>query len=131
MARKIANEIGIKLSDVGAMGTGASKPTVDPFAYESYLKGRSYFNNMNCHDFEDALAYFQLAVHKDPKFAAAYSSMADAYFTLGDWRCAHEDHFDEAENAATKAIELEPGNAHGMQYSQRLAFLAIGTGMDL
>jgi TolB-like protein/DNA-binding winged helix-turn-helix (wHTH) protein/Tfp pilus assembly protein PilF len=111
VARQIANEIGIKLIDAGAIGTGAPKRKVDPVAYESYLKGRSYFNHMSCHDFEDALAYFQLAVHKDPKFAAAYSGTADAYFTLGNWRCVHEEHFDEAEIAATRAIELEPGNA--------------------
>ena len=130
VARKIANEIGIKLRDAGAIGIGVPKPAVDPVAYESYLKGRSYFNHMSCHDFEDALAYFQLAVHEDPKFAAAYSGMADAYFTLGDWRCVHEEHFDEAEIAATRAIELEPGNAHGYEYSQRSAFLATGTGLD-
>ncbi len=122
VARKIANEIGIKLSGAGAIGTGAPKPTVDPVAYESYLKGRSYFNHMSCHDFEDALAYFQLAVHEDPKFAAAYSGMGDAYFTLGDWRCVHEEHFDEAEIAATRAIELEPGNAHGYAVLAEVGF---------
>ncbi len=122
LTRQIATEIGIGVTSRESPGVARPKRAVDPVAYEAYLKGSSYFDRLECRSFENALAYFQKAIDKDPNFAPAYSGLADAYFTLGDWRCFHEEHFDQAEIAANKAIELDPGNAHAHAVLAEIGF---------
>lgn len=122
LARQIATEIGTSVTNRESTSVAVPKHAVDPVAYEAYLKGSSYFDRSECRSFENALAYFQKAIDKDPNFAPAYSGLADAYFTLGDWRCFHEEHFDQAEIAANKAIELDPGNAHAHAVLAEIGF---------
>ena len=111
LANEIAREIGVNLSASEHHGQSQAKAKVNPAAYEAYLKGIFYLGHASCQDFESALSYFQIATDKDPSFAPAFSSMADTYFSLGDWRCWHIEPFDRAEIAASKALELEPRNA--------------------
>jgi TolB-like protein/Tfp pilus assembly protein PilF len=111
LANEIASEIGLNLAASEHNGLSQAKAEVDPAAYDAYLKGIFYLGQAGCQDFESALSYFQMATDKDPSFAPAFSSLADAYFSLADWRCWHTEPFDRAVIAASKAIELEPGNA--------------------
>ena len=64
-----------------------------------------------------ALAYFNQAIEEDPKYAQAYSGLADTYALLGDWQyavMAPKDALPKAKAAATKALELDStlGEAH-------------------
>src|SRR5216684_1045059 len=52
---------------------------VNPEAYESYLKGRYFWNKRTADGFKVALAYFNQAIEEDPKYARAYSGLADTY----------------------------------------------------
>jgi tetratricopeptide (TPR) repeat protein len=77
-----------------------------------------------------ALAYFNQAIEDDPKYAEAYSGLADTYALLGDWQYAvmpAKEALPKAKTAAMKAIELNEalGEAHNS-----LAFVLDGYDWD-
>jgi tetratricopeptide (TPR) repeat protein len=77
-----------------------------------------------------ALAYFNQAIEEDPKYAQAYSGLADTYALLGDWQYAvmtPKGAFPKAKVAAIKALELDSslGEAHNS-----LAFVLDGFDWD-
>src|SRR5246127_467996 len=83
---------------------------VNPEAYESYLKGRYFWNKRTADGLKAALAYFKQAIEEDPKYAKAYSGLADTYALLGDWQYAvmtPKEAFPKAKAAAIKALELD------------------------
>src|SRR5438874_12737456 len=81
-----------------------------------------YYDHESCKTFNKALTYFQEAVAKDPKFAPAYAGMADTLFELLDWRCGKPATFEQAEAAASKALELDPSNAEAHDTLGGIAF---------
>src|SRR5580658_7038317 len=90
---------------------------VNPEAYESYLKGRYFWNKRTADGLKVALAYFTQAIEEDPKYAQAYSGLADTYALLGDWQYAvmtPKEALPKAKAAAIKALELDStlGEAH-------------------
>jgi len=103
---------------------------VNPGAYESYLKGRYFWNKRTADGLKVALAYFKQAIEEDPKYAQAYSGLADTYALLGDWQYAvmtPKEAFPKAKAAAIKALELDStlGEAHNS-----LAFVLDGFDWD-
>jgi tetratricopeptide (TPR) repeat protein len=104
---------------------------VNPEAYESYLKGRYFWNKRTADGLKVALAYFNQAIEEDPKYAQAYSGLADTYALLGDWQYAvmpPKEALPKAKAAAIKALELDSaqGEAHNS-----LAFVLDGFEWDL
>ena len=104
---------------------------VNPEAYESFLKGRYFWNKRTADGLKVALAYFNEAIEEDPKYAQAYSGLADTYALLGDWQYAvmtPKEAFPKAKAAAIKALELDStlGEAHNS-----LAFVLDGFDWDL
>ena len=84
------------------------KPTKDIGAYEFYLKGRYYWNERNKESLEKAIKYFEEAIKRDPRFAFAYSGLADSYSTLVDhWYLSRSEGLPKAEEAARKALALD------------------------
>jgi tetratricopeptide (TPR) repeat protein len=103
---------------------------VNPDAYQSYLKGRYFWNKRTAEGLKVALAYFNQAIEEDPKYAQAYSGLADTYALLGDWQYAvitAKDALPKANAAAVKAIELD--NALGEAHNS-LAFCLDGFDWD-
>src|SRR5580700_4991197 len=104
---------------------------VNPEAYESYLKGRYFCNKRTADGLKVALAYFNQAIEEDPKYAQAYSGLADTYSLLGDWQYAvmtPKEALPKAKAAAIKALELDStlGEPHNS-----LAFVLDGFDWDL
>ena len=122
VAKQIAKEIGIQLSSNDETRLSRTERSVDPSAHEAYLKGVFFFDLASCRDFENALTYFQQSITRDPSFAPAYAGMADAYFSIGDWRCWHVPAFEKAQAMASKAIELEPSNARAHAVLAKVGF---------
>ena len=120
VSTRIASEIGSTLA--GSEKASSAKRTVDPAAYDEYLKASFYFDHMTCRSFEKALAYFQDAIAKDPNFAPAHSGLADTYFNLGDFPCRQTEPYTEAEAAALKAVALDGGNADAHAVLAKIAF---------
>jgi serine/threonine protein kinase/tetratricopeptide (TPR) repeat protein len=99
------------------------KPTVDPEAYQDYLRGRFHWNNWSPDGFRRALECFERAISRDPLYALAYAGLADALGSMAYYGfIAPEDGFPRSKAAATRAIELDPdvADAHA---SLALGFL--------
>jgi serine/threonine-protein kinase len=54
-------------------------PRVNPEAFEAYLRGVSYRNQLGQAALERAIAYFELALQKDPNYAMAYAGIASVW----------------------------------------------------
>ena len=81
IAREIVDKLRLKVSGVEP---GLAKRYTDSNeAYNLYLKGRFYWNKRNAEAMRTAIEYFQRAIDRDPKFALAYSGIADSYSLLG------------------------------------------------
>jgi TolB-like protein/class 3 adenylate cyclase/Tfp pilus assembly protein PilF len=85
------------------------EPTKSTEAYTLYLKGRYYWNERNREGIDKAVKYFEEAVKMDPKFALAYTGLADCYLIYSDygWLMPREAN-PKARECALKAIEIDP-----------------------
>jgi TolB-like protein len=82
--------------------------SVDPEAYESYLKGRYHWKRRNREGLGKALQRFQEAMAKDPRYAPAYSGFADCLSVLGWWGfISPEEGCGKAKGLSMKALELD------------------------
>jgi TolB-like protein/Tfp pilus assembly protein PilF len=116
IAKSIADTLRAKLSS-SAEHVLASRPTENPEAHELYLKGRYFWNRRTGANLQKAAGYFEQAIAKDPKYALAFSGLADchvllpAYAELGS---NPRDELPKALEAARKAVELDDtlGEAH-------------------
>ena len=129
VASAIADQIRINLTPQEQAALKNVK-VVNPEAYESYLKGRYFWNKRTGDGLKVALAYFKQAIEEDPQYAQAYSGLADTYALLGDWQYAvmtPKEAFPKAKAAAIKALELDSslGEAHNS-----LAFVLDGFDWD-
>ena len=129
VASAIADQIRINLTPREQAALNNVK-VVNPEAYESYLKGRYFWNKRTADGLKAARAYFNEAIEEDPKYAQAYSGLADTYALLGDWQYAvmtPKEAFPDAKSAALKALELDStlGEAHNS-----LAFVLDGFDWD-
>jgi TolB-like protein/DNA-binding winged helix-turn-helix (wHTH) protein/Tfp pilus assembly protein PilF len=130
VAGAIADQIRINLTPQEQAALKTVK-AVNPEAYESYLKGRYFWNKRTADGLKVALAYFNQSIEEDPKYAPSYSGLADTYALLGDWQYAvmpPTEAFPKAKTAAIKALELDGalGEAHNS-----LAFVLDGFDWDL
>jgi len=129
VARAIANQVRINLNPQEKAALKKVR-VVNPEAFESYLKGRYFWNKRTAEGLNVALAYFNQASEEDPTFAQAYSGLADTYALLGDWQYAvmtPKDALPKAKAAAIRALELDSalGEAHNS-----LAFCLDGFDWD-
>ena len=116
VAQAVAEQIRATLSRRQQAVLGNRK-TVNPAAYEDYLKGRYFWNKRTGDGLKKAIDYFSRAVETDPTYAEAYSGLADAYALAGDWLygvLSPQDAFRQARAAATRALALDDtlGEAH-------------------
>lgn len=82
--------------------------TVNLEAYDLYLKGRYYFNQLSADGFQKAIEYFKLALGKDPNYALAYAGLAESYAFLGFWGLTSpREALLKAKEAALKALALD------------------------
>ena len=139
-ALAIAHEVSGRLSTAEEARLG-SKRTVNPRAYDAYLRGRHLWAERTAEAAVGARAYFEQALREDPGFALAYSGLADYYGVswLVKWNqplaetyarkavaldpdlaeahaslgvtCSYQRKFAEAEKELKRAIELNPNYA--------------------
>ena len=81
VAARIADEIHLALAPPERARL-RPVPRTDPEAYEHFLKGRYHVNHMTPQELGASIPWFQRAVEKDPGFALAYASLANAYSLL-------------------------------------------------
>jgi TolB-like protein/Flp pilus assembly protein TadD len=109
IAKSIADALQAKLSS-SAEHVLASRPTEDPEAHELYLKGRYFWNRRTGANLQKAVGYFERAIEKDPRYALAYSGLADCHVLLPvypELGTYPRDEMPKALTAAHKAVELD------------------------
>jgi TolB-like protein/tetratricopeptide (TPR) repeat protein len=111
VAKTVADTLRAKLTGKEAATLNA-RPTENSAAHELYLKGRFFWNKRDTPDLQKALGYFREAAAQDPKYALAWSGVADVYVLLPLFGGADPaDAYPKAKEAANKAIALDPNLA--------------------
>jgi len=87
----------------------AKKYTENLEAYDSYLRGRFFWNKRTEESLLKAIEYFEKAINLDSNFAAAYAGFADAYSVLSGYSDSYIDAetIPIAKEAAQKALALD------------------------
>jgi TolB-like protein len=111
LARRVAEALQRSL---GVVAAPAPRATIDPQAYDQYLKGRALLRARK--DLSAAIAHFKAAVAQAPEFAAAWSSLAlshDVAYWYTDGATLDErlGFLVAARAAAQRAAALDPGAA--------------------
>ena len=109
VARAIAGEIGVRLTPQERSRL-AEKKTVNPEAYQAYLKGRYHWFRGTAPDAQKSLDYFQQSVAKQPDYALAHAGIADAYEQMAGSAygvLSPKEAFPKAKVAAMRAVELD------------------------
>ena len=99
--------------------------TVNPDAYQEYLRGRYHWAHWTPENFRRAVEHFERAVALDPAYALPYAGLADAFGSMAYYGVvAPETGFPRAKAAAAKALEIEPdlAEAHASIGISRLFF---------
>ncbi len=77
-------------------------------AYALYLRGRHEWNKRTQHSVHEGAAYFERAIAEDPKYALAYTGLADSYALQVDYRdMPVAEGFERAKSYACQAIALD------------------------
>jgi len=90
-------------------------PQVRPEAHEAYLKGRYFSGQRTEESLHRASACFARCIQYEPRYAPAYSGLADCYTLLAYYSGLRpQEAGPKASAAALKALELDPtlGEAH-------------------
>jgi TolB-like protein/Tfp pilus assembly protein PilF len=88
----------------------AQRQQINPEAYESYLKGRYFWNKRTKEGFLKSIEFFEDAVAKQPDYAQGYAGLSDAYALLGMSRSSQvprSEAMARARAAALKALEID------------------------
>src|SRR5580704_10953966 len=126
VALNIANALRAELSKDERARVGR-RPTEDLDAYEIYLRGRNAYYRFNEEGFRTSMAQFEAAVARDPGFALAWASLAEAHAESNIHGYANsppEQQIRLAKQAAARAVELddELAEAHGISGLVRFVF---------
>jgi serine/threonine protein kinase/Tfp pilus assembly protein PilF len=82
--------------------------TEDREAFNLYLKGRYFMDRRSQGDLERAMAHFERAIGRDPKYVLPYVAIANAFSMLGVWGfMPPKECFGQAKAMAAKALELD------------------------
>jgi len=108
VAQAIADQIRVTVNSQRHVALESAK-AVNIEAYDSYLKGRYYWNKRTGEGLKEAIQYFKRSISIDPNNAEAYSGLADAYALAGDWEYGilpPTEAFPLAKTAANEALAL-------------------------
>lgn len=89
-------------------------PTENSEAYEAYLRGRYLLDKRRPELYEQALVDFRRAVELDPRFAAAYSGIADVYALQANLKTGvlRDELYRASKESSLKALEIDPNSAN-------------------
>jgi TolB-like protein/Tfp pilus assembly protein PilF len=82
--------------------------TANPEAFNTYWKGRFFWNKRTEDGYRKALSYFEQAIEQDPSYALAYVGVADCYDLMGWYDyLAPERAFPKAMAAVHRALAMD------------------------
>jgi len=109
IAKRIARALRVRVLQSETLRL-EKKATGIPEAYSLYLKGRHSLNTRTEKGLKDAVQKFESSIKRDPKFALAYTGLADAYSILASYSLEYvppKEGFPKAKTAAEKALSLD------------------------
>jgi serine/threonine protein kinase/tetratricopeptide (TPR) repeat protein len=108
IAREISDRLRFK--PTGAERRKLRQPaTRDSEAYQSYLKGRFFWNKWTPEGMRVSLGFYEQAIRIDPRYALAWAGLADSHAVLGNIKAVPPaEAFPRAKAAALKALEIDP-----------------------
>jgi serine/threonine protein kinase/Tfp pilus assembly protein PilF len=112
IARSIADALDVSLASNASDSAHVARPTADIEAYDLYLHARHVRTRDTRERLEQALAYYGRAIERDPRFADAYSGVAETYVNLANFG-----YVSAAEGLGNASIASE----HALQLNPRLA----------
>lgn len=108
IARSIADALKLKLGGRAAELSSSSRGTESLAAYDSYLRGRYFWNRRGAANLRKALAYFEESIARDGGFARAYAALAITYALLPEYTDAPPpDALGKTRSAAMRALALD------------------------
>jgi TolB-like protein/Flp pilus assembly protein TadD len=108
VAARIARSLAVEL-----LPEQPVQPSHDAAAYQTYLKGRYYWNLPGDRGFPQAIEYFKQACDSDPNFAAAHADLARAHTARAEYyNLVPRTALEMARPIADRALELDPHLAH-------------------
>ncbi len=107
ISEQLAAALTLKLSTAESE-TLRKRYTEDSAAYQSYLKGRYFWNQRSPDGVNKAIECFEQAINRDPGYALAYAGLADCYNVAGFWVFLPPiEAFPKASAAAREALKLD------------------------
>jgi DNA-binding winged helix-turn-helix (wHTH) protein/Tfp pilus assembly protein PilF len=107
VSERVAEALKIKLSEA-ELELLAKRYTANPDAFQSYLKGRYYWNKRTRDGIRRGIEHFEQAIEQDPLYALAYAGLADCYSLLSMHGVLQpREAFTRARAAAIRALEID------------------------
>jgi TolB-like protein/DNA-binding winged helix-turn-helix (wHTH) protein/tetratricopeptide (TPR) repeat protein len=107
VADGIAESLSLEVLTPGPRTTPATN-SVDPEAYDAYLKGQLQLNVRSREDMRKSVANLELASQKDARFAPAFAALADAYNISAAWGyLSPAEGYRKAKSAAQQALAID------------------------
>jgi TolB-like protein/Tfp pilus assembly protein PilF len=114
VARAVAREIQIKLTPHEERRLDPDKRSINPQAYESYLRGRHFWYRRTEEGMRKSIECFEQALRYDPSFAVAYDGISDAHTMLACRGITPAvESFHKAKAAARHAVRIQPELGEG------------------
>ena len=125
ISKAIAETLQAKLT--GAEKSSIAKtPTVNPEAYELYLRGKFFAEKRTGADLRKSIEYYDQAIAKDPNYPLAYVGLADSHLLLSAYGAiSPKESIPPARAALKKALDLDDSLAQAHASSGLLATLEL------
>ena len=108
IARAIAGALKLKLGASAAELSSTSHGTENVEAYDSFLRGRYFWNHRGAANLRRALAYFEESIARDPRFARAYAGLAITLAILPEYTDSPpREALAKTRSAAARALALD------------------------
>jgi serine/threonine protein kinase/tetratricopeptide (TPR) repeat protein len=112
MTLDLAREVAVTLSPRERSALSAEAQTVNPEAYEAYMRGLYFWAKEDTGGFRKADEHFRRSIELDPTFAPAYTRAAEVLgFQAYVGRLPPAQTWPRAERLLAKALELDPQSA--------------------
>ncbi len=106
LSREISENLRLRLSPADQR-PGAKRQTDNIDAYRAYIRGRYFWNKRSKEGFERAIEFYDQAIAIDPKYALAYSGLADCHLSRVTYGVSHPaGGFAKAKQAAKRALAI-------------------------
>ena len=107
IAESVATSIELRLTDATRTRLAGASP-VNPQAYQTYLRGRYFWNTRTRDGLTKSVDYYNQVLQLDPANARAYAGLADAYNLISYYGYNKDrENVHQATAAARKAVELD------------------------